>query len=182
MDKPFSADTTREQLEANLAGDHAAQVIDLSPDTNPSGNGELVEREKNGQFVTGHRPLITDKTGNKTRGIIAIIKAATNDYATLVDNLIKVSQGKTVHGHKTSLKDIMDATNSLLDRAIGKPTQQIYHTSDDETKELMANRVRLRVLEQEAKAAKRKDVTGKTVIEHKDARVTAIGTLRGKDV
>jgi len=110
---------------------------------------DTVQRDRDretGRFGIGNRA-----GGARQKGIVSLIKEETNNYADLITNLVEASKGEEVHGRKPSYKDIMDATNSLLDRAIGKPTQQIIASVDDETKQLMADRLRLRVLEAEGK-------------------------------
>ena len=160
MPVPFSSLTSRKEIESSVADGGAGDESMPTTHGFPSGNGDEVEREKNGQFATGHRALVTENTGtSKAKGIVSLIKAKTKNYETLIDNLLTISRGKELYGKKPGLKDILDATNSLLDRSIGKPTQQVLHTGDDIAKELLATRqeaLRLQKAEAARKADERK--------------------------
>ena len=177
MTVPFSGKTTREELVDALNPYAAVTEGNSMPQTQVISPKPTGERRENGQFATGTSGF-AGNTGNRTAGLVALIKAQTKDYADLIQNLVTVSKGEELYGKKPSLRDMLDATNSLLDRSIGKPTQQVYHTSDEETKQLMADRARLHVLEAERKRDQRKQVTDSPVIEHESTEVTAIGALR----
>lgn len=172
----FSGRATREELEASTALRNAGYGLNTGPETNTEVLAKLGNRDEKGQFGTGHSASVGNKGGRGITGIIGLIKARTGNYADLVDNLIKASEGKEVHGRKPNYRDIIDATNNLLDRSLGKPTQQVLHTGDDVAKELLAARM-------EALRLQRKQVEGDAVTGNDDtgtltAKVTSIGAMR----
>ncbi len=174
MAVPFSENTTREQIEAELSLDTGADGITGSDAVTHEPGTSDSDFNENGKFATGNRVSV----GNtRARGIVALIKERSNNYEELIGLLLDVAKGNKIDGQKPNLKDRMDATNSLLDRAIGKPTQQIIASVDDETKQLMADRLRLRVLEAESKQA--------TVIDSEPVtrkEVTSLQQMRDRDV
>lgn len=178
MTVPFSSKTTKEELKASLGDGYAVAEDGKLDEVSPETLAKLGNRNEKGQFGTGHRASVGNAGGRGNTGIVAFVKGQTNNYQDLLQFLVDVAKGKTITtGSKThvpSFKDRLDATNSLLDRSIGKPTQQVYHTSDEETKQLMADRARLRVLE-----AERKAITRKPVIEHEPTKsISSIQAMR----
>ena len=156
----FSALSTREELEIAVADSGAVNGGEEPPKAISSPETSKRDFNVDGKFATGNR---VSHGNTRARGIVSLIKAETNDYATLIDNLVKASRGEEVHGKKPSYKDIMDATNSLLDRSIGKPTQQVLHTGDDIAKELLATRQEALRLQKAEAARKAEEHTGVTV-------------------
>ena len=176
----FSASSTKEELKVAVAANDAVSPSARVTVRLPSEDGEEVEREKNGQFATGHRALVTENTGtSKAKGIVSLIKAKTKNYETLIDNLLTISRGKELYGKKPGLKDILDATNSLLDRSIGKPTQQVLHTGDDIAKELLATRQEALRL-QKAEAARKADERKASSDVVAEGQVSSLQAMRDK--
>ena len=159
MPVPFSSLTSRKEIESAVAHAGAVEPGGEAKEKDTSDNPDF---DADGKFATGNRASVANHGGGRPRGIVGLIKAKTKDYETLIDNLLTVSRGQELYKKKPSLKDILDATNSLLDRSIGKPTQQVLHTGDDIAKELLATRqeaLRLQKAEVARKAKERELLT-----------------------
>ena len=129
-------------------------------------------RKENGQFGIGNRA----GTGGKPKGLVEYVKSMTNNYQDLIDLFLKGAAGKSIDGHTPTFRERVDCANALLDRTIGKPTQMVIQNSDDTAKQMMADRVRLSVLEQERRLAEAKQ---KSVEESVPAEnVSPINSMR----
>ena len=147
----FSANRSKEDLAADLRERlSTANESLIAPGKAPSVN--VVKDSETGRFATGNRV----STGiYKQSGLVALIKAKTDNFATLVNLLVKVHKGEEVKGRKPTLKDQIDATKELLDRGAGKAVQMQVVTDDSTAKQLLATRqqqLELQRIEAEGKA------------------------------
>lgn len=170
MPVPFSSLTPKADLEKAVSDGGAADGQVGAVNTEAVTRGD---HDSRGRFATGNRA----QTSNK--GIVSLIKSKTRDYETLIDNLLTVSRGQELYKKKPNLKDILDATNSLLDRSIGKPTQQVLHTGDDIAKELLATRQEALRL-QKAEAARRAEEREAAPDVVAEGKVSSLQAMRDK--
>ena len=170
MPVPFSSLTSRKEIESSVADSGAADGVKSDDDSKAVTRGD---HDSKGKFAIGNRA----QTSNK--GIVAMIKAETHDYRDLIEFLLKASRGEIFGKHVPTFKERLDATNSLLDRSIGKPTQQVLHTGDDIAKELLATRQEALRL-QKAEATRKAEEREAPVDATETGQVSSLQAMRDK--
>jgi hypothetical protein len=77
-----------------------------------------------------------------------ILAKTGGDLSSLVNVLISIAHGEKQDKSTPSIKERLQAIEALMDRAIGKPSVQVNHSSaDDIARDLMASRLMLRLLD-----------------------------------
>ena len=170
MPVPFKASSTREEIKAAVGDGGAVNGVSNDEDSEAVTRGD---HDSKGKFAIGNRA----QTSNK--GVVAMIKAQTHDYRDLIEFLLKASRGETFGKHVPTFKERLDATNSLLDRSIGKPTQQVLHTGDDIAKELLATRQEALRL-QKAEATRKAEARAAPVDAPETGQVSSLQAMRDK--
>ena len=169
MPVPFSSLTSRKEIESSVADGGAVDGVSDDAKVEAVTRGD---HDSKGKFAIGNRA----QTSNK--GVVAMIKAQTHDYRDLIEFLLKASRGETFGKHVPTFKERLDATNSLLDRSIGKPTQQVLHTGDDIAKELLATRQEALRL-QKAEATRKAEERAVKVDAPETGQVSSLQAMRG---
>ena len=70
-------------------------------------------------------PGVSGNPGGRPKGMSAYIRETSDGGREMVDLMVAVMRGETINGMKPKIKDMIDASEWLTDRAFGKPVTQV---------------------------------------------------------
>ena len=109
----------------------------------------LPDKDARGRFQAGNQAGRGNTSAGRHQTLVNQILAKTGgDLSSLVNVLISIAHGEKQDKSTPSIKERLQAIEALMDRAIGKPSVQVNHSSaDDIARDLMASRLMLRLLD-----------------------------------